>query len=510
MIFIIKIPLFNILYTTIKILLKNFFFVKYHHDKKNFIINNIFLGVITFAQSETSWIKKKDKTEEINAGSEVSALLGRIPSAKENEKKKTSEWIKKKIKKNKKEYKKEEKKITKEVKTWIKKKSKDKYISSIKDLPEDAIYFQAANNSRTSLIYGYVIPDTNSKLINGYYETSKGFGYFNDGKTTCKIGSTIIDVSLGEVTARVSGECTNGLKFTGKTTQEKNSGWGSVKTSDGKERYFFDFNIQKTEIAKLYEENKLVNTAAMHESPEPTITVKPTGKYYALLIGNSKYVNWTSLKSPKNDVSEIDRILKSQYNFEEIITIIDGTEKDIMKGFKKLSNLTTDRDYVLIYYSGHGNNRGINNYWIPVDGEKEFGLGDWINTAEIANYISEEIANQHIVLMSDSCYFDLKNKGNKISADKRSKSYQKLLNRRAIMLVQSGSNEPVLDTTNNKHSMFATSFINSLKDNESVVTMSEIIEDIYLSHAGMQQQPLGIRLKGWGDGSGDFLFIAKK
>ena len=40
--------------------------------------------------------------------------------------------------------------------------------------------------------------------------------------------------------------------------------------------------------------------------------------------------------------------------------------------------------------------------------------------------------------------------------------------------------------------------------------MSEIIEEIILSHSGMQQQPLGVRMKGWGDTSGDFLFIAKK
>ena len=58
--------------------------------------------------------------------------------------------------------------------------------------------------------------------------------------------------------------------------------------------------------------------------------------------------------------------------------------------------------------------------------------------------------------------------------------------------------------------MFAKSFLNSIKDNDNVITMSRIIEDIYNSHAGMRQQPLGIRLKGWGDASGDFLFIANK
>ena len=458
---------------------------------KNIIIAlTILLGLITFAQSETSWIKKKDKTETV----------------KKVEEKSNSNWIKKKIKEDKKEYKKEEKEITKEVKSWITKKSKDKYIDSINKLPENAIYFTASNETKDLLVYGYVQPDVNSKLINGYYETSKGFGYFNDGKTTCKIGSTVIDVSSGEVTARVSGECTNGIKFTGKTSQNQNTGMGFAKTKDGKNRFLFDFNIQRTEIAKLYN-NNLQFTPSSPGGDDINLNIK--GKYYALLIGNSNYVNWASLKSPENDVREIEKVLSSNYNFEKIISIIDGSEKDIMKGFKELSNITTDKDYVLIYYSGHGDNRGINNYWIPVDGEKEFGLGDWINTAEISNYIMQEIPNHHIVLMSDSCYFDVKTKSNQILNDRKSLSYQKLLNRRSIMIVQSGSNEPVLDSDDDKHSMFAKSFINSLKNNETVVRMYDIIEEITLSHSGMRQQPLGFRVKGWGDTGGDFLFVSK-
>ena len=59
--------------------------------KRLFLITLIFLGFVTFAQSETSWIKKKDKSENIEI----------------TEKKNASTWIKKKIKKNKKEYKKE-------------------------------------------------------------------------------------------------------------------------------------------------------------------------------------------------------------------------------------------------------------------------------------------------------------------------------------------------------------------------------------------------------------------
>ena len=48
--------------------------------KNTIIALTILLGLITFAQSETSWIKKKDKTETV----------------KKVEKEKTTSWIKKK------------------------------------------------------------------------------------------------------------------------------------------------------------------------------------------------------------------------------------------------------------------------------------------------------------------------------------------------------------------------------------------------------------------------------
>ena len=295
---------------------------------KNIIIAlTILLGLITFAQSETSWIKKKDKTETV----------------KKVEEKSNSNWIKKKIKKDKKEYKKEEKEITKEVKSWITKKSKDKYVDSIDKLPENAIYFTASNETKDLLVYGYVQPDVNSKLINGYYETSKGFGYFNDGKTTCKIGSTVIDVSSGEVTARVSGECTNGIKFTGKTSQNQNTGMGFAKTKDGKNRFLFDFNIQRTEIAKLFDLNKrfasnnqkIIERKITHNEKKK-ILLKPNGKYYALLIGNSNYddLGWDDLVSPINDINAIQKVLNKSYKFEKILMVKDGTKKEIFKAFR--------------------------------------------------------------------------------------------------------------------------------------------------------------------------------
>ena len=47
------------------------------------------------------------------------------------------------------------------------------------------------------------------------------------------------------------------------------------------------------------------------------------------------------------------------------------------------------------------------------------------------------------------------------------------------------------------------------KNNYQTNIRNDIIEEITLSHSGMRQQPLGFRVKGWGDTGGDFLFVSK-
>ena len=481
---------------------------------KNIIIAlTILLGLITFAQSETSWIKKKDKNETV----------------KKVEEKSNSTWIKKKIKEDKKEYKKEEKEITKEVKSWITKKSKDKYVDSIDKLPENAIYFTASNETKDLLVYGYVQPDVNSKLINGYYETSKGFGYFNDGKTTCKIGSTVIDVSSGEVTARVSGECTNGIKFTGKTSQNQNTGMGFAKTKDGKNRFLFDFNIQRTEIAKLFDLNKRFASSKekiierkITPNEKKKILLKPNGKYYALLIGNSNYDDpeWDDLVSPINDINAIQKVLNKSYKFEKILMVKDGTKKQIFKAFKELSKLTTTNDYVLIYYSGHGKTRATQAYWIPKDGSLEWGNGDWININEL-NIFLTEIKAHHLAVMVDSCYVGGKFKGTNIldltNNDDRSffnESLEDNLNLRSRIVLSSGSTGRVSDTApNSKNSIFALSFLNVLSSSEkmsSPVNMLNVAMNVKRAFAGnFNQKPYFYHPDTWAHGGGDFIFIPK-
>ena len=97
-------------------------------------------------------------------------------------------------------------------------------------------------------------------------------------------------------------------------------GKGDGVTSEGNEVIFEFFTTKNAVVAKidLYK-NSNSDTTLAHSSPDiaddNNITIEPDGKYYALLIGNSNYVNWASLTSPKNDVNEIKKILQKNYEF---------------------------------------------------------------------------------------------------------------------------------------------------------------------------------------------------
>ena len=468
------------------------------------------------AYSETSWITKKDKTKK--------TLVKKTETKSKN-----SNWIKKKKKEEVKKNKKKFREKIKESKSWITKKSKDKIKSikenlkkykSIDNLPKAEFYFAAIiepkENEEPIYIYGYINSDTNSKKFKyknkSFYSKSDGIAFLDDGKTTCEVDSQKGDF-FGDMMGKVVVECLNKLKMAGKFIIDDDAAKGiEGETNKGNNIEFEFYQTPKGAITQLalYKSN-IKNTilVGLTANPGSEVKLKPAGKYYALVIGNSKYTKWASLKSPVNDVNEIKNVLEKQYNFEKVIPVINGTRRDIFKAITELTKITTDKDYVLIYYSGHGDIRSTQSYWIPVDGAKDFDPTEWINIRDIEVYLENEISAHHLVVMVDSCYFAVASKGNtKVDSKNKTMAYSKLLDRRARIILSSGSNEPVEDSVN-KHSKFASSFIQSLKNNENTIRLSEITENIFIDHAGSRQQPYHARVMAWGHGGGDFIFIKK-
>ena len=111
--------------------------------------------------------------------------------------------------------------------------------------------------------------------------------------------------------------------------------------------------------------------------------------------------------------------------------------------------------------------------------------------------------------MVDSCYFT-GFKGSNTITEKKSKHYKKLIRKRARLVLASGQNEPVSDTGKGNHSVFASTFIQALRNNDNAISMGEIGMNIGYAHSHMNQMPIYAVYNHWGHSGGDFIFVAKK
>ena len=238
-------------------------------------------------------------------------------------------------------------------------------------------------------------------------------------------------------------------------------------------------------------------------------------KYYALLIGNSNYLKssgWGPLISPTNDITEIAKVLRTNYDFADVKVIKDVTRDKLFKTLRNYQKIITPNDYFLIYYAGHGDQDANQAYWIPVNAGKEWDE-NWIDTLTIKAAISR-IKTKHTLLMIDSCYVGTSLKGNDNNVSKNYKVSTKLVEKgllnRAGIVISSGSTSSVLDTAiDDKHSPFAYKFIDLLKKNTSFITSTKLYSELVEYHEDFKQTPQRYTVKEWGHLDGDFVFIRK-
>ena len=499
---------------------------------RTFLLILFLVSTTTAVYSETSWITKKSDKTKLESKKE-----------KKEKKEKKKQWIAKKEKENKKKL---EEKI-KESKSWITKKSKEK-INEIKknlkkhrnidNLPKAELYFAAmiepSEDQEALYLYGYINPNKKSseskkfKFNNtSYYSLNDGIVYFDDGKTSCQA-----DAKKGVLFGNLKGEiiitCKKKEIIGASIDFVKNgkSGNGNGEYKNGSKVEFEFYTKKKEAIAKLNLFKKNENTTIVRQLPSTpnnkNIKLNPNGKYYALLIGNSIYDDerWDDLLSPKNDIKQIKAVLDKSYKFEKIITVIDGTKKEILNGFIELSKLSTDNDYVLIYYAGHGDIKYEQAYWIPKDGT-EWINGDWIDINYLDAFIREEIKAHHLAVLVDSCYVGSKFKGlnllDNMTEEDLKKNYKKQLendlNARARSVLSSGSVGPVSDTVaGTGNSLFALTLINFLEayQKSSIpVNLKNVAWNMDQYFAGTNQKPHYYNPATWADGGGDFIFIPK-
>jgi hypothetical protein len=121
----------------------------------------------------------------------------------------------------------------------------------------------------------------------------------------------------------------------------------------------------------------------------------------ALVIGNSKYVEFGTLANPSNDARGVNQALKELGYATKLV--IDADESTMRREVKRFAALSRGVDVALVYYAGHGSQVKGENYLLPVDldtpkVETDIQLSS-IKVDDVINSLSSRIK----VILLDAC-----------------------------------------------------------------------------------------------------------
>lgn len=236
--------------------------------------------------------------------------------------------------------------------------------------------------------------------------------------------------------------------------------------------------------------------------------VKPViRRRVALLIGNNAYANTVPvLETPIADVERIADILRSRFGYE-VSVVKDATKAATARALNRLAATVGADDSVLVFYAGHGYlMHDINmGYWLPVDASPK-SAANWISNADISRFLSAIPARQ-LILVSDSCYSGTLTRELRVAGAAKVDPHE-VLRRRSVLVLTSGSDEPVADEGKGGHSIFAWHLINVLNSVQSLTPGAEIFTTVRqrVSRDYPQTPQYGAAVSAGHTAGGEYLF----
>jgi hypothetical protein len=260
--------------------------------------------------------------------------------------------------------------------------------------------------------------------------------------------------------------------------------------------------------------NITIDTFVVVRKLEALIT---SGKYIALIIGINSYKGyWPPLINAVNDAVGLEKVLKNDYLFDTVITIIDkqATREKIIHQLEYLSDYVKDNDNLLIFYSGHGQfKKGFNKgYWVPVDAQSN-SVADFISNSEIKTFM-EGIPAKHTLLISDACFAGDIFRGRSTESipfdpNNMDKYYREIYSKTSRIAITSGGLEEVEDAGKDGHSIFTYYLLKSLRENNNkYFDASQLFNDFRIAVTNNSEQtPLLQVVRDTGDEGGQFIFV---
>ena len=279
-----------------------------------------------------------------------------------------------------------------------------------------------------------------------------------------------------------------------------------------------------TQLASLPKLRQPTPTTKYETMPGPEQSLKrgdvDFGRYYALIIGNQRYANLESLDTPENDAAEMAELLREKYGFS-VEMLLNADNIRVMETINDLNEKLGENDNLLIYYAGHGARVEAGDiesgYWLPVNADAPPRDTYWVSNEFITGHLGR-ISAKRVMVVADSCYAGLLSDAPSYLMLKGAPEYtdeflRYKLPKRSRLLLASGGDRPVLDNGAPGHSVFASVLLETLRDNNTVLSgpqlFAEIDEEVRRRSAasGFGQEAEYKIIKGAGHEVGDFFFV---
>ena len=266
-------------------------------------------------------------------------------------------------------------------------------------------------------------------------------------------------------------------------------------------------SIEKAKMVSANDQKDKASEAPMPLSSNLDLNF---GNYYALVIGNNEYQFMPRLKTAINDAQVVGELLQHKYGFK-VEKLYDANREDILRALSRFRRNLNDQDNLLVYYAGHGwlDEAGDEGYWLPVDAEKDIET-NWISNSYVTTTL-RAIAAKHVIVVADSCYSGKLTRGVTIK-DRSSNYLAQIVRKKSRTVLSAGGLEPVLDSGGkDNHSVFASAFIDALKENDGIMDGTQIFSIIRRTvMLNSYQIPEYADIRHAGHDGGDFLFVPLK
>jgi hypothetical protein len=265
-------------------------------------------------------------------------------------------------------------------------------------------------------------------------------------------------------------------------------------------------------------------SAASRAADAPAAAEPPRGisfgRYHALVIGESEYVELPKLRSSVVDARAVAEVLTQKYGFETT-TLFDATRYQILTTLNQLRETLGEQDNLLIYYAGHGEYDEVNQrgQWLPIDAQQS-NDANWISNVALTD-IMKAMHARHVMVIADSCYSGALTRAAVARLDTsatdaaRAEWLRTMVQKRSRTALTSGGLQPVLDSGGGAHSVFAATLLEVLRSNEGVIEGQRLFQEIAARTAwsalfeAVDQVPEYAPIQFAGHEAGDFFFIPK-